>query len=248
MTTLFISDLHLHENRPLVTEAFFSFLNSQTREASSLYILGDLFDAWVGDDDESPLNLRVAEALRTLSQDGTQIYFQHGNRDFLLGHKYAERAHMTLLPELYVLENEGALCLLAHGDQFCTQDVSYQQFRTMVRNTSWQKEFLTRPLTERKEIAKQLREKSREANSLKAEDIMDVTPSEIEKTLLEKQCRVLIHGHTHRPAHHKLTLSDGLVGERIVLGDWDSTYYFLKQDKHRLELIQQAFVSVTIQR
>jgi UDP-2,3-diacylglucosamine hydrolase len=242
MSTLFISDLHLHEERPLVTEAFFSFLQTEARRAERLYILGDLFDAWIGDDDDRPLVTQVAQALKSITDHGCKIFFQHGNRDFLLGDSYAKRCGMTLLPEFHVLEVDIERWLLAHGDQFCTKDLAYQQFRTQVRNPLWQKELLSKTLSERRSIAKELREKSRDANSLKAEDIMDVTPAEIEKSLQIYQCCKLIHGHTHRPARHKIQLEGKAPVERIVLGDWDSTFWFLQHKDSALQLIQQALV------
>lgn len=147
---------------------------------------------------------------------------------------------MTLLPELYVLETAGQRWLLAHGDQFCTRDVAYQQFRAQVRNPGWQRDLLAKPLAERRAIARQLREKSQDANSLKAEDIMDVTQLEIEKVLQQYQCSKLIHGHTHRPARHPLLLDNALPAERIVLGDWDTTFWFLRLQNNSLQLIQQG--------
>lgn len=240
MTTLFISDLHLEESRPLTTEAFFSFLQNETRSAETLYILGDLFDAWIGDDDDRPLVSEVALALHTVADRGTKILFQHGNRDFLLGPTYATRCKMQLLPELFTLEVGNERWLLAHGDQFCTQDVAYQQFRAMVRNPQWQKGLLVKSLDERRAIAAQLRAKSKEQNSIKAEDIMDVTPAEIERILIEKKCTRLIHGHTHRPARHDVSLPNKVSGERIVLGEWDTTYWFIRQKGTKLELIEQG--------
>lgn len=228
MNILFISDLHLSEERPHTTAAFLAFLAEKAAACDQLYILGDFFDAWIGDDDDRPLAQEVARALKEVAAKGVQIFFQHGNRDFLLGDVYAARCGMQLLPELHVIEQEGRRYLLAHGDQFCTQDVAYQQFRALVRTPEWQREFLAKPLVERRAIAEQLRAKSKEANSIKAEDIMDVTPAEIEKVLVAHQCYTLIHGHTHRPAHHALTLPDGSAAERIVLSDWVETYNFFQ--------------------
>lgn len=242
MSTLFISDLHLHEERPLVTEAFFSFLQTEARSAETLYILGDLFDAWVGDDDDRPLVAQVAQALKAIADHGTKIFFQHGNRDFLLGPAYAKRCGMQLLPEFFIVEVANERWLLMHGDQLCTGDLAYQQFRSMVRNPQWQKELLAKSLDERRAIAQQLREKSRDANSLKAEDIMDVTPAEIENVLGKYQCKKLIHGHTHRPARHPVSMNGHVVAERIVLGDWDSSFWFLRGKNNSLQLIQQGLV------
>ena len=178
----------------------------------------------------------MAQALKNVAVKGVKIFFQHGNRDFLLGEDYAARCGMQLLPALHIIEREGRSYLLAHGDQFCTQDVAYQQFRTLVRNPEWQQDFLAKPLAERRAIAAQLRAKSKEANSMKAEDIMDVTPSEVVNALIEQQCSTLIHGHTHRPARHLLTLPNGSAAERIVLSDWAETYWFLQLSEKDLEL------------
>lgn len=234
MNALFISDLHLSEERPHTTAAFLAFLDhkmfpaDQSTHYDQLYILGDFFDAWIGDDDDRPLASTVADALKRVAEKGVQVFFQHGNRDFLLGEAYAARCGMQLLPDLHVMEHAGQRYLMAHGDQFCTGDVAYQQFRALVRNPEWQRDFLARPLAERRTIAAGLRAKSREANSMKAEDIMDVTPANIVDVLLEQQCNVLVHGHTHRPARHAVALPDGNAAERIVLGEWARTYWFLQ--------------------
>ncbi len=237
MNALFISDLHLSEERPHITAAFFAFLDQKTQGVDHLYILGDFFDAWIGDDDDRPLAETVANALQCVAAHGVQIFFQHGNRDFLLGEHYAARCAMQLLPALHVIETNGQRVLLAHGDQFCTQDAAYQQFRALVRNPAWQQDFLAKSLVERRAIAAQLRAKSKEANSLKAEDIMDVTPQEIETVLLQQQCSVLIHGHTHRPARHALALPNGVTAERIVLGDWTDQYCYLQWKNGVAELL-----------
>ena len=240
MNALFISDLHLSEERPHITAAFFAFLTDKAAACDELYILGDFFDAWIGDDDDRPLAEDVAQALKNIAAKGVQIFFQHGNRDFLLGEHYAARCGMQLLPALHVIERERQRYLLAHGDQFCTQDAAYQQFRTLVRDPAWQQDFLAKPIAERRAIAAQLRAKSQEANSMKAEDIMDVTPSEIDNVLIEQQCNTLIHGHTHRPARHSLTLPNGSAAERIVLGDWAETYWFLQLSEKGLQLIENV--------
>jgi len=237
MNALFISDLHLSEERPHTTAAFFAFLAEKTRGVEQLYILGDFFDAWIGDDDDRPLAEAVANALHAVAARGVKIFFQHGNRDFLLGEQYAARCGMQLLPELYVIEDSARRILLAHGDQFCTQDVAYQQFRALVRDSQWQREFLTKPLQERRAIAAQLRAKSKEANSLKAEDIMDVTSVEVDTVLEKYQCSVLIHGHTHRPARHAVTLKNSVAAERIVLGEWVEQYCYVQWNNGVGELV-----------
>jgi UDP-2,3-diacylglucosamine hydrolase len=227
MDTLFISDLHLAEERPHTTAAFLVFLEQTAAEATTLYILGDLFDAWIGDDDDRPLADVVAAGLARLAAHGTKLYFQHGNRDFLLGEAYAGRCGMSLLPEIHNTKLGSRNCLLAHGDQFCLEDTGYQAFRTQVRHADWQAHFLARSLVERRAIAADLRARSREANSLKAADIMDVTPDRIEGVLVQYQADLLIHGHTHRPARHPLIIA-GQAAERCVLGEWEAEATFAR--------------------
>jgi UDP-2,3-diacylglucosamine hydrolase len=224
---LLISDLHLEEARPQLTRAFLDFLDRETAEASALYILGDFFNVWLGDDDDRPLNASIAGALKQCSQRGVAIYLMHGNRDFLLGTEFASATGAALLAEPYVLEHEGQRYLLMHGDALCTLDTDYQQFRTTVRNPAWQQMFLTKPLAERRAFADQARATSRSMNSNKAADIMDVTPIEVETVLREHGIDTLIHGHTHRPAVHRFTV-DGINCKRIVLGDWGDSGWYLE--------------------
>ena len=240
MSLLFISDLHLAEERPHTTAAFLAFINTQAKDCSQLYILGDFFDAWVGDDDDRELVEDIATALRVIADGGVQLFFQHGNRDFLLGDDYAARCGMTVLPDFFVLSVEGERWLLAHGDQFCVQDVAYQQFRTLVRDARWQRDFLAKPLAERRAIAAQLRAQSQEANGMKAESIMDVTAAEVDKALVLHGCTRLIHGHTHRPARHALSLPNSTLGERVVLGEWDAGFWYAAVENGALELVYQA--------
>lgn len=216
---LLISDLHLEEARPQLTRAFLDFLDRETADASALYILGDFFNVWLGDDDDRPLNATIAQALKQCSDRGLAVYLMHGNRDFLLGSDFARAAGATLLTEPHVLDHGGHCYLLMHGDALCTLDTDYQQFRTMVRNPAWQQQFLTRSMAERRAFADQARATSKSTNSNKAADIMDVTPGEAERTLQQHGVTTLIHGHTHRPASHTLSLN-GTAGQRIVLGDW----------------------------
>lgn len=239
MSVLFIADLHLHESRPLITRAFFHFLRTQAINAEALYILGDFFDAWVGDDDDSDLPKEVASELFNLKQTGVAIYFMHGNRDFLLGEGYAQKAGMKLLPEPWVIDLYGTPTLLLHGDSLCTADKDYQQFRSMVRSKAWQQQVLAQPLAARRALAAQLREKSQSMNSVKAEDIMDVTPAEVIRQMEQANVTRLIHGHTHRPARHSLTIY-GQRAERIVLGDWHSHGWCIKADAKDCELISWA--------
>lgn len=236
MPTIFISDLHLHESRPHITRAFFHFLHSKARHAAALYILGDFFDAWIGDDDDAELPNIVAIELQGLAQHGTAIYFQHGNRDFLLGQSYAHKALMTLLPEQTVIDLYGTPTLLLHGDTLCTADTEYQQFRSMVRSNQWQQQILSQPLSARRALAAQLREKSQSMNSMKAEDIMDVTPAEVISQMTQANVTRLIHGHTHRPAIHALEIN-GQPAERIVLGDWHTHAWAINATENSCELV-----------
>ncbi|MES2604061.1 MAG: UDP-2,3-diacylglucosamine diphosphatase [Pseudomonadota bacterium] len=226
---LLISDLHLEEDRPHLTQAFHAFLARETPSAAALYILGDFFNVWLGDDDDRPLNADITSALRRCSDAGLEIYLLHGNRDFLLGEAFALAAGATLLQGPTVIEEAGQRYLLLHGDELCTLDTDYQKFRHMVRNPAWQQQFLTQPLAARRAFADQARATSKTMNSNKAADIMDVTPAEVERLLKEQQQNgtlpVMIHGHTHRPAVHEFAI-EGHNARRIVLGDWgDSLWY-----------------------
>lgn len=235
MYTLFISDLHLHESRPQITRAFFHFLHTQAINAESLYILGDFFDAWIGDDDDAELPQQVANELLALTRNGVTIYFMHGNRDFLLGDSYAKKSGMIIIPEGTVIDLYGTATLLVHGDALCTDDKDYQAFRAMVRSAQWQQQVLAQPLAARRALAAQLRDKSQSMNSLKAADIMDVTPAEVVKQMEEAKVQVMIHGHTHRPARHKL-LANNNPAERIVLGDWHDFAWCIRADSNGMEL------------
>ncbi|MDN6297847.1 MAG: UDP-2,3-diacylglucosamine diphosphatase [Halomonas sp.] len=229
MRTLLVADLHLSEHTPAMARGFIRYLETTAKGARAVYILGDLFDAWVGDDllyQPHPLaNVarQVIQALRHLANSGTDVYFMHGNRDFLIGERFAEACQATLLPEVQEVELHDVPMVLLHGDSLCTRDNAYMAFRQQARNPEWQAQMLALPLTERAALAQQLRQKSGEANAGKAEDIMDVTPSEV-ITLME-QCGVatMIHGHTHRPRVHDFTVED-VPAKRYVLGDWSDSH------------------------
>ncbi|MBO6850501.1 MAG: UDP-2,3-diacylglucosamine diphosphatase, partial [Marinobacter sp.] len=197
MTTLFISDLHLEESRPDITDAFLGFLETRARGVEQLYILGDFFEAWIGDDERSPLQDTVAGALKALSDSGTAIFLMHGNRDFLIGEDFCARAGATLLDDPTVVDLYGTPTLLMHGDSLCTADVEYQKFRQNMRNRQWQQMILQRPLADRQQMARQLREISMAKNQGKEEFIMDVTPEEVVKVMEDHGVQRLIHGHTH---------------------------------------------------
>jgi len=219
MSTLFISDIHLSQGRPDMTAALVRFLAEDAPGADALYVLGDLFEFWVGDDDPNPLHREVADAFLALSQQGVPLYFIHGNRDFLLGRQFAKRAGMTLLGDPCVIELYGERVLLSHGDLLCTRDEGYQKFRriTQLKWLRWL--FLRLPLSRRQAIAHKMRGQSQMENAQKSQIIMDVTPEAVDEMLRQHGCRLMIHGHTHRPAIHDFTL-DGHAARRIVLGDW----------------------------
>ncbi|KQQ89211.1 UDP-2,3-diacylglucosamine diphosphatase [Massilia sp. Leaf139] len=214
---LFISDLHLQESHPRTADAFFRFLDKHAAHADALYLLGDIFEYWAGDDDlGSPFHARVIAALRALADKGIDIFWMAGNRDFLVGAGFAEAAGLRLLAEPHVAAIGGQRIALVHGDAECTLDTKYMEFRAMVRNGAWQAQFLSMPLAQRKAIIAGLREGSREAHTTKSYEIMDVTPDAVEAVFDATGTEVLIHGHTHRPALH-------LHGKRrrFVLPDWE---------------------------
>ena len=227
MSTLFISDLHLEESRPDITRAFHQFIRERASQSESLYILGDFFEAWIGDDEHTPLQNEVAESLQQLTSGGTQLFLMHGNRDFLLGNDFCSRVQATLLDDPTVIDLYGEPTLLMHGDSLCTADVEYQKFRRNMRNPDWQQAFLKRPLADRQLVARQLRQISMAKNQGKQEDIMDVTPAEVVQQMQEYGVRQIIHGHTHRPALHELEVS-GVPAQRIVLGDWDTAVWYVQ--------------------
>ena len=239
--TYFIADLHLCENRPDITACFLRFLKDDAIEAEKLYILGDLFEAWVGDDDDSPYLKTIADALTKLSQIGTKIYFIHGNRDFLLGKSYAKKAKMQLLPEIETIELYGQTVVIMHGDTLCTRDINYQVFRTKSRSWWWQTAVKSLPLFIRKKMAANYRKQSAAATAVKSQEIMDVTESEVVTCLEQYQSQLLIHGHTHRPAVHEI-MANGENAQRIVLGDWYEQGAWLKVTPESIELLNHPLV------
>lgn len=238
MTRLFISDLHLDPRRPQSTKAFVRFLDDCT-DLEALYILGDFVEAWIGDDDTAHGLDDAFQALAALAGSGVPCYLMHGNRDFLMGPAFAAQYGLELLPDPTVIDLYGEPTLLMHGDTLCTDDTDYQQFRRMVRDEKWQADFLSKPLAERRAIVEQLRTTSREANQAKAETIMDVNEQAVMEAFREHGVRQLIHGHTHRPAEHTLSV-DGRSATRWVLGDWYESGVVLRCDEKecRLETIK----------
>ena len=219
MATLFIADLHLCAEEPAIIAGFLRFLAGEARKADALYILGDLFEAWIGDDDPNPLHRQMAAAIKAVSDSGVPCYFIHGNRDFLLGKRFARESGMTLLPEEKVLELYGRRVLIMHGDTLCTDDAGYQAFRAKVHKPWLQTLFLALPLFVRKRIAARMRANSKEANSSKSLAIMDVNQNAVVSAMEKHQVQWLIHGHTHRPAVHEL-IANQQPAFRVVLGAW----------------------------
>ncbi len=217
--SLFISDLHLCDSRPQISRLFFDFLETHARSAEALYILGDLFESWVGDDEDTALGRNVAGALRRLSDSGVAVYLMHGNRDFLLAQPFADASGALLLADPTLLDLYGQPTLLMHGDTLCTDDTAYLAFRAQVRDPAWQVGFLAQPLTVRHAMAQQARSQSEHAKQKKTTAIMDVNHQAVIEILREYGYPRLIHGHTHRPARHDLQV-DGHTCERWVLQDW----------------------------
>lgn len=218
--TLFISDLHLAPDTPAANQTLLDFLERTAPSADALYVLGDLFEYWIGDDGlEHPFARQVAAAFRRLSDGGVPVYFMHGNRDFLVGERFASESGMTILPDPTLLNLHGRPTLLMHGDTLCSDDVEYQKFRAMVRNPAWQQAFLAKPLAERIRMAQDVRGKSEQAKQVKDMAIMDVTQATVDTVLRQHGHPRLIYGHTHRPARHEHVV-DGKTSERWVLADW----------------------------
>lgn len=243
MTKLFIADLHLSEARPDLTNAFIHFLATKATQADELYILGDLFEFWIGDDEQSALQQQITLALKTLSEQGCRLFYSHGNRDFMIGKRFARECGMTLLPPIYSCEIAGERTLLLHGDQLCTDDEAYQRFR---RITSWpwlQWIFLHLPLSRRVKIAQQIRQGSHKGKQQKSRSIMDVTPSSVNDCFAQHQATLMIHGHTHRPMIHELSLDNGQKVRRIVLGDWNTDLWYLQIDDRDINLISQPIAT-----
>lgn len=228
---LFISDLHLDRNKPDITQNLLHFLETRAIQARVLYILGDLFEVWLGDDDTSAHLEPVIDRLKMLSTS-VNIHFIHGNRDFLIGQQLAERCGMTIIHEPVVIQLDSMRVGLMHGDLLCTDDVDYQNFRKLVRNPDWQQEFLSKPLSERQQIAAALRDQSAEAMAQKDYEIMDVNQRTVDEQFQALNIDVLIHGHTHRPAIHQMPQHR----QRIVLGDWHPSASYLSWSNGHFQL------------
>jgi UDP-2,3-diacylglucosamine hydrolase len=219
LTTLFISDLHLEAARPGIGEQFLAFLQREATGAEALYILGDLFESWIGDDDPNRHYAAMKRAIRAVTDGGVPVFFMHGNRDFLIGDRFANDTGVRLLPDPCKVALYGEDVLLSHGDALCIDDVRYQEVRSITRDPAWQSRMLDKPLAERQAIARQARADSMSHGASIDLDISDVNQGAVEQLLREYDVLALLHGHTHRPAVHRFLL-DGVPATRIVLGDW----------------------------
>jgi UDP-2,3-diacylglucosamine hydrolase len=241
---LFISDLHLQESRPDISAALFRFLERNTGRCDALYILGDLFEVWIGDDAWDSLAQRVAAALKAFSENGARIYLMHGNRDFLMGSDFASACGAELLADPTVIRSSAGSIILSHGDALCVDDQDYQAFRQQVRDPRWQAAFLARSLSERRAFAEQARQQSKQATAGKDMGIMDVNNDAVSELLQAQQQSRLLHGHTHRPARHSIRLDPAIAGEsegwRLVLGDWDNKLWYAEINDGEITLNEQA--------
>ena len=221
MSTLFIADIHLGSEHPEISKRFIEFLQQQAAAAEALYILGDLFEVWIGDDAVQPEHQPAITALKQLTDSGTAVYVMHGNRDFLLGKEFEAMSGCQLISEPLVIDLYGTPTLLLHGDVLCTDDSDYMQMRQQLRSPAWQQQFLAATEEQRLQVARQYRDESRSRTQTKSLEIMDVNCNAVIETMRSHGVTQLIHGHTHRPAVHELEI-DGQAGKRIVLGDWYS--------------------------
>ncbi len=236
MATLFISDLHLSSRHPAITEQCLKFLDGEAKRADSLYILGDLFEVWVGDDDPEPSRQQVVKALHELARtSGVPCYFMRGNRDFLAGEVFSAHSGCHMLDDPTVVSLYGQDVLLMHGDTLCTDDVEYQQFRKLVRDPMWQQDFLSEPLSHRLAMAEAARDASRTETASKPAEIMDVNQGAVEQAMARHGVNTMIHGHTHRPGIHEFEI-DGKRVRRIVLGDWHETGSVLRMSSDGVDL------------
>ena len=231
MAILFISDLHLSPERPVVTRAFLRFLDKQASTAEALFILGDLFEVWVGDDDSCPTGIEVQNGIRQIVNKGVAVFIQHGNRDFLIGKRFARDTGATMLADEHLVEYRDQTALLMHGDTLCTDDVDYIRFRQKIRHPISKFCLQLLPLKYRQKLANKMRAKSKAANANKPSEIMDVNSDAVDRVMSKHQVKTLIHGHTHRPARHAVA-----NGERIVLGDWHDQGWYIVWDNSDLQL------------
>jgi UDP-2,3-diacylglucosamine hydrolase len=238
---LLISDLHLDASRPHTARAFFDFLRARAARTSELFILGDFFEMWLGDDDDDVFYASVKAALKEMVDRGIKTFFIHGNRDFLIGEEFCNETGVTLLPDEIAITLGSEPCLIMHGDTLCVDDQDYQRFRAQLRDPQWQQEFLKKNLSERRAVGRQMRAQSKTMSSRKSEDIMDVSQKEVERVMNQFNVNTLIHGHTHRPNTHQFIPRNRQGGNkqcrRIVLGDWDAFGWCIEADQSGIKLV-----------
>ena len=239
--TYFISDLHLSADRPDISECLFDFLRDKAPAAEAVYVLGDLFEYWIGDDDVNPFNQEIAGAFRKLADSGVAMFFVHGNRDFLIRQRFAKQAGFNLLPEQSVIDLYGTPSLIMHGDELCIDDIVYQKFRRKARGWWWPRLMLSLPLSTRRKIAAKGRKTSQANQQKLTMEIMDVNKDEVLKVMKAQGVKRLIHGHTHRPAIHDISI-DGQAAQRIILGDWYDQGSILKVTGDSIELQSKDFI------
>lgn len=233
MTALLISDIHLSERRPDLTEAFQQFLSHRATKATELFILGDLFEVWLGDDDQTPLNKSIISSIRELADSGVSVFVMHGNRDFMIGKRFERESGAKLIDDPTVIELYGHELILSHGDSYCTDDITYQKTKKKIRNPIVLPILRNLPLSTRQKIAGNLRNKSAEDKQMVSADIMDVNAEAISDAFAKYDVKIMIHGHTHRPCHH----TDNSV-DRYVLGDWDTTLWYIEVNDDGIQLIE----------
>tara|TARA_B100000674_G_scaffold395665_1_gene340148 strand:+ start:95 stop:811 length:717 start_codon:yes stop_codon:yes gene_type:complete len=233
MAIFFVSDVHLSPERAQVTSAFYEFLSSHARKATDLFILGDLFETWIGDDDPSDLAVTTQIRLKELTLSGTKLFVQHGNRDFLLGRRFMNKTGAVLIRDYHVIEAYNQRILVTHGDLLCSDDLAYQSFRRKTRNPIYRWILSHLPLSKRQEMASRWRAEATRQSSSKPSTIMDVSRTTVQRVMSTTNTVKLIHGHTHMPARHKLSVGDK---ERIVLGDWESSGWAVRLDHKGIEL------------
>ena len=231
MKPRFISDIHLSKNRPDLTNAFKAFLNESKEACTHLFILGDLFEIWIGDDDDNLFHKDIKTILSEFVLDGPEVFFMHGNRDFLIGKTFANEVGISIISDPYSIDINGLKTILSHGDFLCTDDSDYIEFRNNVRSEEWQKDFLAKSIDERNEIANLLRSESKNATSEKSLEITDANLETVNNFIQENNPDIFIHGHTHRPKIHQHNLT-----KRVVLGDWDKYGWYLSIEENSLNL------------
>lgn len=236
MATWFISDLHLALEETRITAGFYNFL-LEPQSGDTLYILGDFFNYWVGDDVQDPYADQIKEALRVTADRGVKIFMMHGNRDFLIGEQFCHESHTTLIEDPTLIDLDGEPVLVLHGDSLCTKDLEYMAFRKVARDEPWQTDFLSQPISDRIAYAEMARKQSQNNNSIKDMTMMDVTSEAVSKIFSDFDCCKMIHGHTHRPATHNWQ-NDGKDFQRIVLGDWYTHGWYLKVENGQYQNIK----------